>query len=119
MSNQPRTEAEAVELETINNEHNRIMGEDLNELRKIPAFQRLILDGYLGQKVMASVSLLGVPQIKDQGKRPDVMEDLVAASNLKYFFQTVDSFYEGCMNPILSDEEEEELLAAQNENGVN
>ena len=100
-------------LETIEVNHNVEMGEALTRLRQNPDFQRLILEGYLREKVLASVSLLGVPQIKDQGRRPEVMEDLVAASNLQYFFQQVDNFYEATKNPILSDEEEAELAEAQ------
>ena len=39
------------------------------------------------------------------------MEDLIAGSNLQYFFMQVDQFYEGAKNPILSDEEEEAMVA--------
>lgn len=116
MSNQEQAQ---VELETIEQEHNLIMGEAYLRLQKNPDFQKVIVEGYLKEKVMASVSLLAVPQIMDQGKRPGVFEDIIAASNLSYFFKTVEAFYEGALNPCLSDEEEEELLAAQNENGVN
>ena len=98
-----------VELETIDTNHDVMMGEALKRLRENPDFKTVITDGYLRDKVLASVSLLGVPQISENGKRPGVMEDLVAASNLQYFFQTVEHFYEGAMNPILSDEEEDDL----------
>lgn len=118
MSN-PATEQEQIELETIEMEHHLQMGEALNRLRDNPDFKRVITDGYLKDKVLASVSLLSVPQIQDQGKRSGVMEDLIAASNLQYFFATVDNFYEGCKNPILSDEEEAEMEAEMNEHGVN
>jgi hypothetical protein len=37
------------------------------------------------------------------------MEDLVASSNLAYFFKVIEHEYEGAKNPILSDDEEEEL----------
>lgn len=107
---------EKVELETINTEHHLLMGEALERLRKNPDFQRVILSGYLESKVLASVSLLGVPQEKD--RRGGVLEDLVSASNLQYFFTMVDRFYEGCKKPILSDEEEAELEVAQNSDGV-
>jgi len=109
---------EQTELETIDTEHHLLMGEALNRLRKNEDFQKVILNGYLQDKVLASVSLLGVPQISEHGKRPGVMEDLVSASNLQYFFTTIENFYEGCKNPILSDEEEAEL-AAEQEKGTN
>lgn len=112
------TEQEEHELETISVEHHRVMGEALERLEKNPDFKLVIQEGYLKDKVLASVSLLAVPQISDQGKRPGVFEDLIAASNLQYFFQAVHSFHEGCKNPILSDDEEAELEAAQTEGGI-
>ncbi len=96
----------SVEQET---DHAIKMGEALKRLRENKDFKDLILDGYLRDKVLASVSLLAVPQIKSQGRRPDIMEDMVAASNLQFFFQMVDDAYIGAVDPVLSDEEEEEL----------
>ena len=87
-------------------EHHLIMGEALKRLRENKDFQTVIENGYLKDKVLASVSLLGVPQISDQGRRPGVMEDLISASNLQYFFKQVEGFYEGAKNPVLSDAEE-------------
>ncbi|NOQ48195.1 MAG: hypothetical protein GQ576_03515 [Methanococcoides sp.] len=87
----------------------------MNRLRKNPDFQLVIENGYLRDKVLASFSLLAVPQIKKEGHRPDIMEDLVAGSNLKYYFAMIDNAYEGCTNPIPSDSEEEALLAEQND----
>lgn len=101
------SEENAVELETISQEHNLVMGESLERLRKNPDFKRVILEGYLEQKVLASVSILGVPQ--ERAHRTEVMEDLISASNLQYFFRMVDHLYQGAKDPILSDEEEAEL----------
>ena len=96
-------------------EHAIKMGEALNRLRQNPDFQTLILDGYLKDKALASVSLLAVPQIKEQGRRTDIMEDLVASSNLEYFFSMVDNQYLGAKDPVLSDEEQAELEKEQAE----
>ena len=96
-------------LETIDISHALEMGEALNRLRKNEDFVKVIEEGYLKENVLASWSLLGVPQM--QGNRGGIMEDLVAAANLKYFFAMVDNQYEGATNPILSDEEEAELAA--------
>lgn len=104
---------EAIELETIEINHHLDMGEALNRLRSNPDFQKVIMDGYLKDKVLASVSMLAVPAVSDHGKRPGVMEDLISASNLQYFFQMVDNFYEGAKNPVLSDDEEAELAASE------
>ena len=86
------------------------MGEALKALREDKNFQTVILEGYLQGKVLASVSLLAVPQIKAQGRRSDIMEDLVAASNLQFFFQMIEQEYEGAIDPVLTDEEEEAVL---------
>lgn len=111
------------ELLTASLDHAIGMGEALKRLQRNSDFKKVITNGYLEQKVLASWSLLAVPQIKEKGHRPDIMEDLVASSNLKYFFQIIESEYEGAKNPILSDEEEKELadLAAEAESqgGVN
>jgi len=92
-------------------DHHIMMGEALLRLEKNSDFKKLILQGYLEDKVLASVSLLGVPQIRDKGERSAVLEDLVSASNLQYFFQQVRAFHEGAKNPVLSDEEQAELDA--------
>ena len=112
MSNQENNQ---IELETVDQEHHLLMGEALMRLRQNKDFQKVIEDGYLKNKVLASVSLLAVPQISDTGKRPGVFEDLISASNLEYYFSMIDNFYEGAKNPILSDEEEQELKDAQEE----
>lgn len=113
------TQSTAIELETIETTHDLLMGEALDRLRKNPDFKFVIEEGYLKDKILASVSLLSVPQVNQQGQRPAVMEDIIAASNLQYWFLQIDNFHEGAKNPVLSDEEEEELLDAQNSNGVN
>ena len=105
-----------VELETVEQEHHLVIGEALMRLRKNHDFQTVILDGYLKDKVLASVSLLGVPQISEHGKRPGVMEDLVSASNLQYFFSQIEGFYEGAKNPTLTDDEE---AAIEAQGGIN
>ena len=105
MSNQ---EEQAQELETIEINHHLDMGQALERLRQNADFQKVVIEGYLRDKVLASVSLLSVPAIKDSGKRGDTMEDLVAASNLSYFFRMIEGFYEGAKDPILSDVEEAE-----------
>lgn len=110
-----KAEEEAQELLTVNIEHAVKMGEAWKRLQKNADFKKVIMDGYLNKKVLDSVSLLAVPQIKQRGERPEVMEDLISASNLQYYFMLIEHEYEGATQPILSDEEEEELeeMAAQ------
>ena len=107
------SEQEQIEFETASLDHAISMGEAWLRLQRNGDFKKVITNGYLKEKVLASVSLLGVPQIKDKGRRPDVMEDLVAASNLAYFFKIIEHEYEGAKNPVLSDDEENELAEAE------
>ena len=110
------TDTDPQELETVEDDHAIRMGEDLAELKANPAFKRLILDGYLKENALAKVSLLGVPS-----QRPDrvnLYEELIAVSNLQFFFSMVEGFYTAAKDPVLSDEEEAELEAEQNDNGV-
>ena len=113
MSNQ-----EQVELETVQVEHYVEMGEALDRLEQNEDFKKVIIEGYLKANVLDSVSLLAVPQIKKAGERTDVMEDLIAASNLQYFLQTVHQFHAAQKDPILSEEEEAALEEAQAEGGI-
>jgi len=112
MSNQDELETGEHDID-----HHLMMGEALTRLRENKDFKTVIMEGYLEQKVLASVSLLAVPAIKKRGERPEVMEDLIAASNLQYFFQLIDGMYEGAKTPTLSDQEEAEL-EADSEEGV-
>lgn len=107
-----------IELETASLEHAVSMGEAWNRLQKHGDFKKIILKGYLEQKALASVSLLAVPQIKEKGHRPDVMEDLVAISNLAYYFKIIEHEYEGATSPILSDDEEAEVARLEVEENV-
>ena len=94
-------------------DHDIKMGLALERLKRNEDFKNLITNGYLKEKALASVSLLAVPQIKEQGRRTDIMEDLIASSNLEYFLQMVEQRYEGAKNPILSDQEIDEMAAAE------
>jgi hypothetical protein len=97
------------DLLTIDQEHHLVMGEAWLRLQENPDFKLVILKGYLEQKVLATVSLLGVPQ--EHHRRPELCEDLISCSNLQFFFSMIENFYKGAKNPVLSDEEEEELAA--------
>lgn len=109
----PRTEQEQLELETASLDHAISMGEAWIRLQKDPDFIKIIMDGFCKDKVLASHSLLAVPQIVEKGHRGNIMEDLVASSNLLYFFKIIEHEYAGATAPILSDEEEDEMLAEQ------
>lgn len=91
MSNQT-TETE---LETVDVSYWADQLDALERLQKNPDFKKIITDGYIKTKALDSVSLLAVPSIKTQGQRPDIMEDLVAISNLQYHFLMVKNLGEG------------------------
>ena len=113
MSNQNETQ----ELETIEIEHCVDMGQALDRLRNNPDFKKVILEGYLKDKALDSVSLLSLPVIKKRGERGDIMEDLVAISNLQFFFMTIDQMHQAAADTVLSDEEEAELAAKEESEG--
>ena len=95
MSNPEDLEIQDVEQDMT---HALEMGRALEALSKDPNFIKVIMNGYLKEKASASVSLLAVPAIKARGQRPDIMEDLVAISNLQYFFYMIENDYEGAVN---------------------
>ena len=82
-------ENEQVEVETIINNQWIAKYDALVRLERNPDFKLLILDGYFRDKAVDGVSLLANEGIKRQGLRADVMEQLVAISNLQDFFITV------------------------------
>ena len=114
MSNQN----ESTELETTDTEHFVVLGEALNRLYENPDFQKVIMEGYLKQKALDSVSLLAVPAIKARGERANIMEELVAVSNLQYHFMFIEQQHEAAKEPVLSDDEEAELAEQEAEGQV-
>ena len=76
-------------LATVDMQENVEMKNALERLEKNPDFKKVIIDGYLNKKILESVSLLAVPAIIQGNHRSLVMEDLVAASTLKYYFQMI------------------------------
>lgn len=90
------------ELETVDINGYLEMGEALLRLENNPDFKKVILDGYCGQSVKESVSLLATPAMNKN--RVNIMEDLIAASNLQYYFQMIKNFHAGAIQDS-SDEE--------------
>jgi len=63
--------------------------ESLEKLEKNKDFKKVILEGYFKEKAVNGVSLLASPQIKRNGARSDVMEALIAISQLEDYFLTI------------------------------
>lgn len=85
--NQAELELTAEELK----EYNYYVGmkQALERLENNPDFQKVILDGYFKDKAVNGVSMLASGYIKKNGLRPDIMESLVAISQLQDYFITV------------------------------
>ena len=102
--NQAELELTAEELK----EYNYWVGmkQALERLENNPDFQKVILDGYFKDKAINGVSMLASGYIKKNGLRPDVMEGLVAISQLQDFFITVKQLG---TEPEDDDENEDEI----------
>lgn len=85
--NQAELELTADELK----EYNYYVGmrQALVRLENNPDFQKVILDGYFKDKAVNGVSMLASGYIKKNGLRADIMESLVAISQLQDYFITV------------------------------
>ena len=85
--NQAELELTADELK----EYNYYVGmrQALERLENNPDFQKVSLDGYFKDKAVNGVSMLASGYIKKNGLRADIMESLVAISQLQDYFITV------------------------------
>lgn len=102
MSN-PETEQE---LETADVSYWADLLDSLEALEKNPHFIKVISKGYIETKALDSVSMLAVPAVKKEGQRPDVMEDLVAISNLQYHLFMIKQLGEGARQELYDIETE-------------
>lgn len=80
---------EEQELLTIENEYWVGMNDALERLKQNKDFQTVILEGYFKDKAINGVSLLAQDSIIDSGKRPSIIEDLVAIASLEDHFITI------------------------------
>lgn len=102
MSNQDNFDIEAqAEQDALN--HDIMMGEALARLKDNEDFKTVIMNGYLKDKALASVSLMAVPTQRQS--RSEIIEDIISASNLQYFFAMIEQFYAAAVDPALTDEE--------------
>jgi len=63
--------------------------EALARLEQNSDFKKVIKEGYFKDKAVSGVSILATDQVKNGGKRTDVMESLIAISTLQDHFQTI------------------------------
>lgn len=71
-----------------------MLGEALNRLKMNPDYKLVFEEYIMKECALGSTSLLAVPQIKAQGQRQDVIEDLIAISNLQYRLSFIQNQYE-------------------------
>ena len=83
MSNSMTTE-EAVAINYYNDR-----AESLNRLYEDKDFQKVILEGYFKDEAVRLSGLLAHDEIRRQNLRPEIMEKLVAISNLQDYFRTI------------------------------
>jgi len=65
------------------------MAEALERLERNEDFKKVIVDGYFHDKAVSGVSILAMDQVKNGGRRTDVMEGLIAISSLQDHFYTI------------------------------
>lgn len=80
------------------------MAQALERLEKNEDFKRVILEGYFKDKAINGVSLLATDHVKRGGFRGDIMEQLVAISQLEDYFITIKGLGTA---PAESEDEEE------------
>jgi len=93
---------EPTELETVENQYWIDMAEALARLEKNRDFQDIILNGYFKDKAINAVSMLSNDGVKERGERGNIMEDLVAISNLQYHFRMIKN-----LGAVYQDDEDE------------
>lgn len=79
-------------LETIDVSRWIELDESLTRLYKNKDFQEVILKAYLEEKPLGAVSCLSEPHFIEHNQRGHLMEELVAISNLQYFFKMIRNF---------------------------
>jgi len=80
---------EPTELETIETQYWVDQAEALERLMKNKDFKTVILEGFFKDRAINGVSMLADPGIKQRGERGEIMEDMVAISNLQYHFKMI------------------------------
>lgn len=78
------------------------LNNSLTRLKDNQDFKKLILEGYFKDFAVNQTSMLATDYVRKTGTRPEVMERLVAISNLQDWFITIEQ-----LGTIPQDEDEE------------
>lgn len=92
---------------TISNTSHAEMKEALLRLHENRDFQKVILQGYFNAKAVDGVSLLATDYIKQNGLRAEVMEQLIAISQLQDYFNTIINLGPSTIEELEADEDDE------------
>ena len=95
-------------LETIEINSWIELDKSIDRLFENKDFQKVILDGYFKEKALGAVSCLSEPGFIERNQRGSLMEELVAISNLQYYFKMIRNFAASA-NQAKQEIEEEEL----------
>ena len=77
------------DLLTVENEYWVTMHDALERLEQNEDFKKVIQIGYFKDKAVNGVSLLATDYVKQVGARGDIMEQLVAISQLEDYFAVI------------------------------
>lgn len=77
------------DLLTVENEYWVTMHDALARLEQNEDFKKVIQVGYFKDKAVNGVSLLATDYVKQAGARGDIMEQLVAISQLEDYFNVI------------------------------
>jgi len=86
--NTPATDNQLIEIE---NQYWLSMKECLERLEDNKDFQKLVLEGYFKDFAINQTSMLATDYVRKTGTRPEIMERLIAISNLQDYFITIKS----------------------------
>lgn len=81
--------SELLSVEDTNSKYHIEMLEALERLEKNKDYIKVIEDGYFRDETLRTTSLLASYDIKSKGLRPELMENLIAISNLQNYLETV------------------------------
>ena len=99
----PTENVEGKELLYVENSYWVGLSEALERLKKNEDFKKVILEAYFKDRAINGVSMLATDHVRRAGLRPELMEQLVAISNLEDYFATISNL--GTI-PAETDEEE-------------
>lgn len=102
INQEPKQSQDSANILTVENEYWVNMHLALDRLKKNADFKMVILEGYFKDKAINGVSMLAHDYVKKGGHRADVMEQLIAISQLEDYFATIDN-----LGTIPTDDDEE------------